>query len=61
MAYPWMVSSIVLFNIFSDGAGGCFGKSKSDAEWLYRSIDAEAEAVQHSKCTIQQQVALKRE
>ena len=39
--------------IFSDGVGGCFGKSKSDAEWLYRSIDAEAEAIKHSECTIQ--------
>lgn len=46
--------------MFSDGAGGCSMKSKSDAEWLYCSIDDEAKANEHSKCTIQQ-VALKRE
>jgi hypothetical protein len=51
---------IVLFIIFSDGAGGCFGKSKREAEWLYCLIVAEAEAFKQSECTTQQ-VALKRE
>jgi hypothetical protein len=54
MVYLWMrrLCSIFALHYFSDGAGGCFEKGKSDAEWLHCSIVAEAEAVQQSKCTI---------
>lgn len=55
MTYLWMdglLDWLCCSIIFSDGVGGCFRKSKSEAEWLYRSNDAEAEAIEHSKCTI---------
>lgn len=51
---------IVLFIIFSDGAGNYFGKSKRKAEWLYCLIVAEGKGCEHCECTTQQ-VALKRE
>jgi len=46
-----LVDLIVLFIFFSDGAGGCFGKGKSEAEWLYCLIVAEAEAFRQPECT----------
>lgn len=51
---------IVPFNIFSDGAGGCLGESKSDAERLHHSSVAEVEACKQPECIIQQ-AALVRE
>ena len=51
---------IVLFIIFSDGAGGCFGESTRETERLYCLIVAEGKGCEHCKCTTQQ-VALKRE
>ena len=49
----------MLFNIFSDGAGGCFGESTRETKRLYCLIVAETKGREHCKC-ITQQVAQKR-
>lgn len=41
---------IVLFIIFSDGAGGCFEESTRETERLYCLIVAEAKGREHCKC-----------
>ena len=57
---PLVEDLTVFFMIFSDGAGGCFGESKREAEWLYCLIVAEAKGREHYEC-ITQRIALKRE